>query len=610
MTGPRTTLPHRVPETDHDVPAIVVVLAASGDIVRADRGWEAVSPAAGMVGDNYIALCEAADSALTPEAGLVADGVRRVLEAQLDSFTSEYSTNAGSRWIRIIACPNPDAPGGAIVRHLDVTAVVRLKGQLPLVNENFRILVENSLQGVLVHRYDELLYVNQAFADLLGYDDPAEVLALGSIDAWVPPEERNRIRNFATKRLEGEAAPSKYESPAIKKNGEVVWVEARGVVVDWQGKPAILGMTSDVTDTRLARERLEALVTSNPIASVITRVSDGTILYANGRFLDLMKIDALTEGQKALEFYDDKSDRNEIIRLLLDNGEVRNREQKLRLKNGEETWVAVSLRLFEYVGEEASFGTLLDINERKNYERHLLEARRLADVANKAKSDFLASMSHELRTPLNAVLGFSQILRDLSDPPLPPEQADHVEHIIDAGGHLLPLINGVLDLSRIETGQVDLSLQPVKLSTLVSDSKLLVHALAEKHNISLIVALGELSEVEVSVDPLKIRQVLVNVLSNGIKYNRDAGSVTVNARLGEGGMVCLEIVDTGVGFAIDDPDEIFRPFTRLGMETSNIEGTGVGLAISHELIERMGGRITFASTPGEGSTFSLELPPA
>ncbi len=260
MRTPRKALLRRKAGARREVPTTDVVLAASGDIVSAEDGWEAVSPVGGKIGENYVSLCEAADSALTPEAGLVADGVRRILNGQLDSFTTEYSTDAGRRWIRIVAGPDLEAAGGAIVRHLDVTDLIGPKAHLPLVNENFRILVENSLQGILVHRYDELLYVNQALADLLGYDDPEEVMALGSVEAWVPPDERNRIRDFAKRRMQGEAAPNKYESPAIKKNGEMIWVEARGVVVDWQGEPAILGMASDVTNIRLARERLESLI--------------------------------------------------------------------------------------------------------------------------------------------------------------------------------------------------------------------------------------------------------------------------------------------------------------------------------------------------------------
>jgi signal transduction histidine kinase len=236
------------------------------------------------------------------------------------------------------------------------------------------------------------------------------------------------------------------------------------------------------------------------------------------------------------------------------------------------------------------------------------EAKDSADKANRAKSDFLSAMSHELRTPLNAILGFGQLLEEYSDQPLSDEQKTNVEQILAGGRHLLTLVNEILDLSKIESGEIDISLEPVDPAQFIQETLQMVQPLADEREVSLIVDPAVASASPVMADPGRLKQVLLNVLSNAVKYDCDKGSVTVGAAAIDNAMMRISITDTGPGIPADSHDEVFRPFSRLGAEASNIQGTGIGLTISRQLMESMGGSLDFESTVGEGSTFWIEIP--
>ncbi len=233
-----------------------------------------------------------------------------------------------------------------------------------------------------------------------------------------------------------------------------------------------------------------------------------------------------------------------------------------------------------------------------------------AEKASQAKTEFLSAMSHELRTPLNAILGFGQLLRDYPDKELTEEQRASVDQILDGGKHLLGLVNEVLDLSRIETGQLGLSLESVSVANTIDESLVLIQALANERGIAVIADATVTPELLVNADRSKFKQVLLNVLSNAVKYNRESGTVTLDAAAAGDGMWRINVRDTGPGIPADKHDDVFRPFSRLGAEASKIEGTGIGLSISRQLIESMGGSLDFESVVGQGSTFWIELPAA
>lgn len=260
--------------------------------------------------------------------------------------------------------------------------------------------------------------------------------------------------------------------------------------------------------------------------------------------------------------------------------------------------------------------TFKDISERLRYETDLILAKEQAERANKAKSQFLSSMSHELRTPLNAIIGFGQLLEMAPDQPLTYMQKDNVSEILKAGNHLLDLINEILDLAKIEAGQVAMHIEDVLLSEVLEESVALVGPMASKHGITISCWLqGELVDLSalfertclVRADKLRLKQVVLNLLSNAIKYNKPNGTVEIECQFIAKQQFSLSIRDSGIGMSPEQQQELFQPFNRLGIEDSGIEGTGMGLVITKRLVEFMGGQLHFESEDGKGTVFKIEL---
>ncbi|HVA59573.1 MAG TPA: ATP-binding protein [Mycobacteriales bacterium] len=249
--------------------------------------------------------------------------------------------------------------------------------------------------------------------------------------------------------------------------------------------------------------------------------------------------------------------------------------------------------------ESALHGATMDAEAaRQAAEQATLEAER----ANRAKSEFLSRMSHELRTPLNAILGFGQLLQ-LDQ--LTADQRESVQQIDRGGRHLLALINEVLDISRIETGKLTLSAEPVAVAELLAETLDLLRPLAGGAGLRL--EAPDSGPWLVQADRQRLKQILLNLVSNAIKYNRPGGTVAVSCRQNGEDRLAIAVTDTGPGIAAENMQRLFVPFDRLGAEQTAVEGTGIGLALAHRLAEAMGGSLTAESRPGQGSTFTLEL---
>jgi signal transduction histidine kinase/ActR/RegA family two-component response regulator len=244
------------------------------------------------------------------------------------------------------------------------------------------------------------------------------------------------------------------------------------------------------------------------------------------------------------------------------------------------------------------------LDEQARLEQGQRQARESAEAANRSKSEFLSRMSHELRTPLNAVLGFGQLL-ELDE--LNPSQKESVEQIIKGGRHLLELINEVLDISRIETGTLPLSPEPVLVSDLMHDTLALMRPLADHRNIHIVGDDDSTATFHVLADRQRLKQVMLNLIANAIKYNHEGGTIAVSCETVEPDQLRIHVSDTGPGIRPEDLEHLFVPFERLGAERSDIEGAGVGLALSRRLTEAMGGTLTVSSTYGEGSRFTIQL---
>ncbi|MBA3471219.1 MAG: response regulator [Herpetosiphonaceae bacterium] len=246
-----------------------------------------------------------------------------------------------------------------------------------------------------------------------------------------------------------------------------------------------------------------------------------------------------------------------------------------------------------------------DTTRQTQIDQSLREAKKAAEDSNLAKSEFLSHMSHELRTPLNAVLGFAQVLQMDQ---LNPDQHASLQHILNGGHHLLTLINEVLDFARIEAGHLSLSLEPILLRSVVLETVDTIRLLAAARTITIRTDIDSFDDLMVSADRQRLRQILLNILANAVKYNRESGRIDISCQMVDPTRLKILIADTGIGIAIVNAPKLFTPFARLGAEQSDIEGSGLGLALSKLLVEAMHGTIGHTSVVGEGSTFWLELP--
>jgi len=276
-------------------------------------------------------------------------------------------------------------------------------------------------------------------------------------------------------------------------------------------------------------------------------------------------------------------------------------ENRYRTKDGSYRWLEWNVR--PLADRELLFAVARDVTERKQADLEIRAARDEADRANLAKSEFLSRMSHELRTPMNAVLGFGQLL---AMDELTSRQQESVEQIMRGGAHLLGLIDEVLDITRIDSGTISLSLEPVDLASTLADAVGLIAPVAAQRSVTVSSEVAAGSEIYVTADRQRVRQVILNLLSNAVKYNREGGAVRLSV-IAVGDRVRVAVADTGQGVAVDKLERLFEPFDRLDAEQSDVQGTGLGLALSRNLAEQMNGTLTVASTVGKGSVFTLEL---
>lgn len=381
-----------------------------------------------------------------------------------------------------------------------------------------------------------------------------------------------------------------------RKDGSLFPMELNVSPMEIEGEKMFTGIMRDITERKNAEAEIASIARfpqENP--SPILRVNaEGKIIYANGAA-------GIFATEKARE--DSRCDPGGWSKLL---ALARGRKAATNVE------VACGSRVFSFVvspSETSDDVNLygLDITQRKQAETNLKAAKIEAENANHAKSQFLSSMSHELRTPLNSILGFSQILVTDKEAPLNQDQEESVDQIIASGKHLLELINDVLDLSRIESKKIELSIEDVDIGQLVDETASLIQAQAESSGIAIHRETTGLGAPLLKADYTKLKQVLLNLLSNAVKYNREGGEVSLVPERREDGKIRINVRDTGDGISENQLSGLFEPFNRLGRESSAIEGTGIGLTITKRLVEAMKGEIGVDSVPGEGSTFWVEF---
>ena len=356
----------------------------------------------------------------------------------------------------------------------------------------------------------------------------------------------------------------------------------------------------------LIESNIDAIMTTDP-SGIISDVNQQMVALTGCTRDELI-------GAPFKNFFTDPERAEAAIKLVLSEKKITNYELTARARDGKETVVSYNATtFFDRDGKlQGVFAAARDITERiildkvlQDNHAELVSAKFMAEKANLAKSIFLSNMSHELRTPLNAILGFAQLMEAGSPPPT-PAQVVRLDQIIKAGWYLLELINEILDLALIESGRLSLSLEPVSLTEVMIECQGMIEQQAQQRGIH-INFLPFDKTWYANADRTRVKQVLINLLTNAIKYNIKGGTVEVNCTAIAPERIRISIKDSGAGLPPEKLVQLFQPFNRLGQENGSEEGTGIGLMVAKQLVELMGGTIGVESTVGVGSEFWIEL---
>ena len=356
----------------------------------------------------------------------------------------------------------------------------------------------------------------------------------------------------------------------------------------------------------LIESNIDAIMTTDPLG-IITDVNKQMEALTGCTRDELI-------GAPFKNYFTDPERAEAAIKLVLSEKKVTNYELTARARDGKETVVSYNATNFYDRDRrlQGVFAAARDVTERKRFEQALQEtnielenAKSAAEKANLAKSDFLSSMSHELRSPLNAILGFAQLMESAS--PLPTDsQKESIAQILQAGWHLLKLINEILDLAVIESGRVSLSPESVSLAEIMSECQAMMEPQAQQRGISMTFPRFD-HPFFVKADRTRLKQIVINLLSNAIKYNKEQGTVIVGCTVSAPGRIRISVADTGAGLPPEKLAQLFQPFNRLGQEAGGVAGTGIGLVVTKRLAELMEGVLGVESTVGVGSVFWCDL---
>ncbi len=473
------------------------------------------------------------------------------------------------------------------------------------------------------HDGREMLYVNAATEPI--YGRPAQDFFTNP-RLWIEvvhPEDRARVERHAADIREF-GATSSCDYRIRHSDGDWRWVRCRASALYEEAPDSdsllmvIGGVVEDITEMTLSIQALAkseqqySSIVATAMDAIITVDAAQSIVVFNQAAGAIFRVDPeQVLGQRLERFIPMRARERhgQYVDSFARTGSTNRRMGAMHVlaglrADGEEFPIEAAISRFGEGGEALMTVVLRDVTETRRAAA-ALEAQRVAEAASLAKTEFLSRMSHELRTPLNAVLGFAQLLQ-ASGEPLSERQCAQIEHIRMAGWHLLALINDVLDVSRIEAGALQIQAGDVDAYASVDEAMALSRSLAERHGVRLVGPTAR-ADCSIRVDATRWRQVLLNLLSNATKYNRPGGLIEVTlASDGERLQVC--VADTGLGMSADQLARLYEPFNRLGRQHGGIEGTGIGLTLTRELLLMMDGRIEVQSTPGEGTRVTVSVP--
>lgn len=535
--------------------------------------------------------------------------------------TSFYAKDVGAQLPEVLFTSSQlsilIAIGNTFLVFLLVIATIvdkRFEGIKQMADGFVRAIINNTAEGIITMDNQGLIISFNPSAEKM-FNYSAEEIIGKNINLLMAENMRTEHDNYVKKSnlYEARIINQSRDLKALKKDGTLFPIELNVSPMNIQGEKAFVGILRDITERKyqeqLARESKNRYQQLTELSSDWIWETDAKqrVSYLSDSYQRLTgwSIEEIL-GKKRPQFQLyvlDENDWTKYTEILDHHQKLRNFEFAVKSSNEDLKYLMISGD--PIINEQGEFigyrGTGTDITE-------LVKARKDAEKANMAKSKFLSSMSHELRTPLNSILGFSQLL--ISDPsePLTENQADSLQHVITSGKHLLTLINDILDLSKIESGNIPFSQEKVVVNDLLDECTLSIQPFAQSHGITIKENIKLDNIVTIYADFTRIKQLVLNLLSNAIKYNRQNGTVTLSCEQVNDSHLRITVKDTGFGIAKAKQDKMFLPFERLGAEKSTIEGTGIGLVLCKELVERMQGTISFESEEGHGSTFWIELP--
>ena len=577
-----------------------------------------------VIGTHFLRITHRDDQAVN--SSLLREHLAR--SVRVSEFEKRYVHKDGHAvWCRIAFTslePDPGQPLRIVAVVMDISDRKRAEAALKAQRERLRLVFEATGSGI----WDWDVVANrtafsESFKRILHYPSDADFEREFFFADRLHPDDRERALAAQRAQLE-QRVPFDQEYRLRRADGSYVWVHGVGNAVWDAGGRALrfFGAISDIDARKRAevalresRERLSAVIDSATDGIVVVDDQERVVLFnpAAEALFGIPAAQIVGRSARALAPERLRSAGYVPVAALADAAHSRRASGHgatvtifgLR-GDGCEVPLDASFSVVRVDGRPLFTAFLRDARERTR----LLEAERAraeAEAASRAKTAFLSRMSHELRTPLNAVLGFAQLLELDTQSPLTDRQAERVQSIRQAGAHLSELIGELLDLTRIEADQLRLELAPVELAALARHCVTLVAPMADAASVVVEPVAADAVTLHVLADPTRLRQVLVNLLTNAVKYNRPGGRVSVTLDAADG-MATLTVSDTGLGIDAASVPGLFEPFNRLGREHSGIEGLGIGLALARRLVGMMRGRIDVVSEPGRGSAFTVHLP--